>query len=99
MKNSICGKCSRYVVHPLFPYIGCCKDKNEMTVNIKEVCDRFSELKIEEVKRMYENGTIFYCVKCMEPLYRLEDYLKHKDHNPVMEILVDDQLLEEIRSG
>ncbi|MEM2184642.1 MAG: hypothetical protein QXM67_06265 [Candidatus Methanomethylicia archaeon] len=99
MKNKLCGKCRKYIAHPLFPYIGCCIEKDEITISIKEECSNFSGLEIEEVKRIYENGLIFYCIKCMEPLYTLEDYLKHVDHNPVLEVLIDDQLLEEVRSG
>ncbi|MEM2137332.1 MAG: hypothetical protein QXI93_05190 [Candidatus Methanomethylicia archaeon] len=99
MHGKVCGKCIKYLAHPVFPYIGKCNDLSKMVVKTNKPCQNYVELTLIEIKDSYDRGNILYCLTCREPLYTFEEFLEHKEHDTVQEFLIDEVILEEVRSG
>ncbi|MCR6624376.1 MAG: hypothetical protein NDF58_07385 [archaeon YNP-LCB-024-027] len=97
--NGTCYKCSKYLPHPIFPYIGKCEELDIMTLGTGEPCQKYVEQRIEDVKEIFEAGGIMYCPICKEPIYTFEEYLKHKEHKPSKNFLIDETIIEETYPG
>ncbi len=90
--RSECTTCVYFVPHDVYSYVGICKKSNKLIVR-KEACDKFKELKREEIEKILDTRGWIYCITCRTVIYSKEKLDDHEE-----DVMVIDQYSDAVAS-
>ncbi|MGC9209110.1 MAG: hypothetical protein ACP5GH_04590 [Nitrososphaeria archaeon] len=91
-----CSDCVHFYVHPVYTNMGFCEIHRKL-VDGQDSCDRFSEVRPEEVERGFRERGWIYCTDCRKPLFELSEVKEHLrlNHHLTIRFLRDQVAKEE----
>ncbi|MCC6016761.1 MAG: hypothetical protein LM582_06950 [Desulfurococcaceae archaeon] len=102
MSKRSCIHCVYFKPNIHYPYLGLCILKIELgsVVETVEICDKFKETSLGELKQVLKQQGWLYCLTCRKTIVDEEELEKHfKEHIVVSGVVVDEAVSEEAPVG
>ena len=100
MRNELdCYRCSHFTIHPNYPYIVVCLEKQQIVSESKEVCKKYVEKTWESLLERLSEAGFLYCAECSKPIFTREELTKHKAELIPLEYFNDEVAYEEAYSA
>jgi thioredoxin-related protein len=102
MNRKSCIHCIYFKPNIHNPYLGLCDLKIEAgsVVETVEICDKFREVSLDELKHVLKQQGWLYCLTCRKTIVDEEELEKHfKEHIVVSGVVIDESVAEEAPIG
>ena len=102
MGKKSCINCVYFKPNIYHPYLGLCilKTESGSVVEIVEICDKFKETSLDELKQVLKQQGWLLCLTCRKTIVDEEELEKHfKEHIVVSGIVIDEAVSEEAHVG
>ncbi|MEM2215732.1 MAG: hypothetical protein QXP57_04090 [Nitrososphaerota archaeon] len=90
-----CPECVNFTIHPDYPYLVICLEKQQLAPLPKEVCKDYVEKTWEKLIEMLSERGFLYCSECKKPIYSLDELNNHKKEFISLEFFPDEVASEE----
>jgi hypothetical protein len=95
-KEFYCTKCTKYVLHDTYHFLGYCNSKEQIITSAEGACENFEVMDLD--KAFKENGWL-YCLTCKKPMYSVEELKEHVGDMLTFHVYNDEVASEESPSG
>ncbi|MCI4436589.1 MAG: hypothetical protein JHC33_07245 [Ignisphaera sp.] len=76
------------------------KNESRLVVETAEICDKFKEASLDELKQVLKQQGWLYCLTCRKTIVDEEELEKHfKKHTIVSGVVIDEAVFEEAPIG
>ncbi len=91
----VCGRCVFFRPHDVYEYMGYCTKKGLLVTADNRPCSDYKEASVEDLKKVLEERGWLYCASCKEPIYDVDDLMKHAAHLHYQDTFSDEVATEE----
>ncbi|MEN2974874.1 MAG: hypothetical protein ABDH32_04770 [Candidatus Caldarchaeales archaeon] len=94
-KKVDCRDCEYFTVHPSYPYMVICLEKQQLVSLPRQVCKDFVERTWQKLVDTLSERGFLYCAICNKPIYNIDELTRHRREFIPYESIPDDVAFEE----